>query len=178
MTTENILKHLGPEQKRRYIEAPEIGYFGSSLYEEGNVVFLAGGITGVGDWQGPAARRLLVENKNVCVYNPRRESFDLADPTQSEIQITWEYNRLANSRKVLFWFPKGSLCPITLFEYGRELTQFMENHSMKTVYVGCDPEYPRVFDVKFQTKLITRNVVRVHDSLDAVIDEVLTELSR
>jgi len=51
----------------------------------------------------------------------------------------------------------------------------MDNHSMKDVFVGCDPEYPRVFDVKFQTKLIARNGVKVHDSLDDLIDEVLDE---
>ena len=47
---------------------------------------------------------------------------------------------------VLFWFPKESLCPIALFELGKEL------ESGSRVVIGVHPEYSRRFDVITQVR--------------------------
>ena len=59
---------------------------------------------------------------------------------------------------VLFWFPKESLCPIALFELGKEL------ESGSRVVIGVHPEYSRRFDVITQ--------VRCYDPEFPVYDEL------
>lgn len=96
-----------------------------------------------------------LKDTNLIIFNPRRENFPIHDPSASFEQIKWEYNYLKNCKAISFWFSKGSLNPIVLFEYGRWsyfAVRFWQYH--KKIFVGMDPEYKRRQDVEIQTKLL------------------------
>lgn len=110
-------------------------------------LFLAGGISNCPDWQGPTAD-LLVKYTDYEVFNPRRNGWNMEDSdAESEKQIIWEHDHLARSETILFWFPKETLCPITLLEFGKFLV------SDKRLVVGCHPQYQRRLDVQVQGRL-------------------------
>lgn len=117
-------------------------------------LFLAGGITGTGDWQAAAIDDFkwhldhYKSNQDWCLINPRRETFDITDPSMSDFQITWEHQHLDMADAALFWFTPETMCPITLYELGK---WSMTN---KPLFIGCDPNYQRKFDVYKQTSLI------------------------
>lgn len=132
-------------------------------------IFLAGGITGCPDWQQEfinlckeKADRYL-PNKGICLVNPRRDNFDVTDPGMSAQQIEWEYDHLRKCDIVIFWFPKETLCPITLFELGSAL----ERNPFGTL-IGCHPEYQRRFDVTHQTSL-RRPSLKIADSIEELV---------
>lgn len=132
-------------------------------------LFLAGGITNCPDWQKDMIE-LLKDEYDLTIYNPRRANFPINDSNASEQQITWEYNHLRDSDIIIFWFAKGSLNPIVLYELGR-----WGNSSDKPIFIGCDPEYQRKQDVEVQTKL-SRPDVEIVYSLDELADQVLDYL--
>ncbi|MGR6920869.1 nucleoside 2-deoxyribosyltransferase domain-containing protein [[Actinomadura] parvosata] len=111
-------------------------------------VFLAGGITGVADWQREAAREL--GRAGAIVLNPRRRDFPIGDPGQTPVQIAWEHRHLhLPGVLTLFWFPAGgSTQPIALPELGAAL-----DNPARGIVVGAAPGYPRVADVHWQTRL-------------------------
>ena len=119
-------------------------------------VFLAGGISDVGDWQRLAAERL--RSSWAAVYNPRRDDFPMGDETAGAEQIRWEYEHLAAADAILFWFSYETLQPISLFELGCWAT------TAKPIAVGAHPGYPRRFDVVQQLALI-RPGLAVHADL-------------
>ncbi|MFW6310857.1 MAG: nucleoside 2-deoxyribosyltransferase domain-containing protein [Nanoarchaeota archaeon] len=150
------------------IEAPNDVY---SLENKENVkLFLAGGITNCPDWQKEIIKHFEKE-KGLTIYNPRREYFDVGDPNASEAQITWEYLKLLESDIILYWFSKGSLNPIVLYELGR-----WGNSSRKTIFIGIDEGYERKQDVEIQTKL-ARPDVKITYSLSDLASDVLKELN-
>lgn len=148
------------------------------LFDKRPSLFLAGGITGCDDWQNEAIG--LIEDefprnggnweinaKDIVVYNPRREDWDVNDPNASDEQIEWEFHHLNTATHILFWFPSESLCPITLYELGA----YTKHGSWPTV--GTMPSYPRRFDVVKQTEL--RGGI-VHDALDTTVKSAVTLL--
>lgn len=150
------------------IEAPKEIY--SIKNNRNKKLFLAGGITNCPDWQSMIIS-MLEPIRDLTVYNPRRKNFPIDDPKAAEEQITWEYNHLRDSDIILFWFSKGSLNPIVLYELGR-----WGNSSDKPIVIGLDKEYERKQDVIVQT-LLSRgtNTPFVHTLEDAVesIKEIL-----
>ncbi len=112
--------------------------------EDDKVVFLAGGISNCPDWQKDAVEHL--QYTNLVVINPRRKFYDSSDE-EARIQIEWEHKYLVMADIILFWFPKETLCPITLFEYGKYLV------SKKPLVVGVHPDYKRRLDIQVQTRL-------------------------
>lgn len=113
-------------------------------------VFLGGGITGCPDWQQEFIAlmgKMVKPHHRIRLVNPRRDNFDVTDPQMSEAQIEWEYKHLRICNVNLFWFPKETLCPITLFELGAAL-----EHKGQLL-VGCHPEYQRRFDVNYQMRM-------------------------
>ena len=110
-------------------------------------VFLAGGITNCPDWQSEIIE-LLRDVPNLTIYNPRRANFPMDDPNASDEQITWEFIHLQNADVTVFWFAKGSLNPIVLYELG-----MWGNSRNKPMIIGIDPEYERKSDVIMQTVL-------------------------
>lgn len=141
----------------RYIEAPQ------PISDEGISLFMAGGIMGCPDWQS-VFRRLLPQELNLTLMNPRRRDMVL-DPSLLEEQIIWEHNALVQSSAISFWFPKETLCPITLYELGKWTARD------KRLFIGTHPDYQRRRDVIFQTKL-ERPEVTVVDSLEALARQV------
>ena len=141
------------------IEAP-------NTYPTNVDLFLGGGITNCPDWQADVVKML--EGTDLIVLNPRRSAAftgDIADE-----QIRWEYEALRAVKTVLFWFPKETLCPITLFELG----VFSQRKDTRLI-VGTHPDYARRFDVQVQMELSRPEVV-VHDSIEDMVSEYLSVL--
>src|SRR5262245_38763526 len=111
-------------------------------------IFLGGGITSCPQWQ-PIMVDLL-KDTNLAVLNPRREHFDVTDPHIEVAQITWEFQHMNKATAIMFWFPCETLCPITLFEYGKWITQD------KPLFIGHHPDYQRRNDLHIQTRLIRK----------------------
>jgi hypothetical protein len=136
-------------------------------------VFLAGGITGVSDWQSEvvAKMELLVGCAgelcpNILLMNPRRANFPMNDPNAAPEQIKWEHAHLRQADAISFWFAPETVQPIALFEYGYWLGQ------NNPLIVGCDPAYPRRQDVIIQTGCEWPNLV-IHDSLDGICNGII-----
>lgn len=127
---------------------------------EGNEksLFLAGGISGCGDWQKEMAA--LLAKENLLLINPRRKHFSTDNLDIEKQQIKWEFDHLKKATAILFWFPKETLCPITLYELGK---CSMTN---KKLFIGVDPQYARKRDVEIQTSLIRPEIKIVHSMED------------
>lgn len=132
-------------------------------------VFLAGGITNCPDWQQEIVHRLEVAKFDGTVMNPRRANFPIGDPLAAPAQIKWEWEMLRDADLVVFWFAKGSLNPIVLYELGA--------HRDRNIVVGCDPVYERTQDVIEQLKLQRPELV-VHRTFNAFVEAVLDALAK
>lgn len=145
------------------IEAPKEVY---SLRNSHNAkLFLAGGISNCPDWQSWVVSELK-EVENLTIYNPRRKNYDGKDLNVAEQQITWEFEHLRDADIVMFWFSKGSVNPITLYELGMWC-----NSTTRPTLVGIDPDYERKQDVFLQTRL-ARPELKIYNSLSSMIDEI------
>lgn len=143
----------------RYVECPEV-------YEARGrelALFIAGGITGCTNWQSELSS--LLKNERITLLNPRRKSYPENQPNIEEEQISWEYEHLKKASAVSFWFPRETLCPITLYELGKQ------SASNKPIFVGVHPEYARKRDIEIQTRLIRPNVKIIY-SLDALAQQI------
>ena len=127
----------------RYIEAPEVIRKG---YDE-FALMMAGGITNCRHWQNELVGYLTCENFRGLLMNPRRNHFVMTPETEQE-QIEWEWNAFRIADAVSFWFSSETLCPISLLELGKVMT----NRHVH-LFVGCDPEYGRKRDVMIQLSL-------------------------
>jgi hypothetical protein len=135
-------------------------------------IFLAGGITGCPDWQADARVMLEGSGLGLDILNPRRQNFP-TDPGIADEQIAWEHRHLRKARAILFWFPKETLCPITLYELGA----WSVAHPWKPLFVGCEPGYQRTVDVVIQTRLV-RPDVEVVDNLPALVQRAVNYMQR
>jgi len=141
-----------------------------SAYVEGGLsVFLAGGISGCPDWQAEYAKYVQhlcrsMSIPNLILLNPRRPDFDTSDPNASRAQIEWEFRHLALADAISFWFPKETLCPITLYELGK-----WTMYHRKPIFIGVHPEYKRREDVDIQTGLERPEVEIVYDLADLTL---------
>jgi len=144
------------------IESPNEIY---SLENNKNVkLFLAGGISDCPDWQSEILEDLK-DIHDLTIYNPRRKNFPMAEKTAAEEQITWEYNKLTEADIILFWFSRGSLNPIVLYELGKYGNS---SNITKSIIIGLDDEYVRSDDVYIQTKLAGHDFPIVHSLKEAV----------
>lgn len=149
-----------------------------SFSEMRSTLFLAGGISNCSDWQKYFINMIKMEyyhyspdsHYSLLCLNPRRSTFDVNNPKESELQIKWEFDRLKESDNIVFWFPQETLCPITLFEYGKHFTD-----RNKRLFVGTHKNYKRRFDIVYQTKLERPDII-IHDNLDSLIEEVVQEV--
>jgi len=149
------------------IEAPNEVY---SLANSGNAkLFLAGGITNCPDWQSWVVSELR-DVENLTIYNPRRKKFDIKNFNTTEEQITWEYEHLRDANIVMFWFSKGSLNPMSLYELG-----MWGNSTDSPTLIGVDPQYERKEDVYIQTQL-ARPELKIFNSLSVMIGEIASTM--
>jgi len=141
----------------KYIECPEI--------YEGNEksLFLAGGISNCHNWQSALVKSL--QDTDLTILNPRRKFFPTGRIDIAKEQIEWEYNHLSKTSAVSFWFPPETLCPITLFELGKQ------SIDKKPLFIGVDPNYQRKVDVKIQIGLIRPNIKIVY-SLENLTEQI------
>ena len=141
----------------KYIECPET--------HEGKEtsLFLACGITNCPDWHKELIE--LLKDTYLTLLNPRRKNFQENNPEIEEEQISWEFNHLKKASAVSFWFTKETLCPITLYELGKQST------SNKPLFIGVHPDYSRKRDVEIQTKLI-RPEINVVYSLNELAEQI------
>ena len=146
-----------------YIECPNVPH----AYDNNIKLFIAGGISNCPDWQ-LALRAKLEEHQslNLTIINPRRKDFDISDKGATEFQIKWEHEQLTGADIVSFWFPKETLCPITLFELGKMAAM------NKYIFVGCHPEYQRKVNVIEQLKHI-RPKVEVVFSIEKLAAQIV-----
>lgn len=142
------------------IEAPNEIYSADNMHNKS--IFLAGGISNCPDWQSKVADGLK-DMRNVTIYNPRRKNF-VDDPQTTEEQITWEFIQLMGADVILFWFSKGSVNPIVLYELG----MWGNSRPEVPILIGCDKGYERTKDVIIQTKL-ARPDLEIYDNLDDII---------
>ncbi len=84
----------------------------------------------------------------------------------SKTQIEWENIYLKSANIISFWFPKESLCPITLFELGKYLC------SDKQIFIGIDPQYVRKIDVEIQT-LLERPNIQIVFSINDLVKQII-----
>lgn len=151
-----------------YVEAPNNPPSTTQLVN----LFLAGGISGCPDWQSQLIAAL--KDIPVRVYNPRRQTFD-ADPSDEKAartQIEWEFKALSLCDIVVFWFPKESVCPISLYELGRLNTM----HDTKTILIGTHKEYSRRVDVALQTYYATDGAVFICSDLESLLRNLITAI--
>ena len=132
-------------------------------------VFLAGGITNCPDWQKDLIE-LLKDTPDLVMFNPRRANFPIKDPNAAEEQISWEYDSLKEVDNLIFWFSRGSLNPIVLYELG-----IWGNSGDRPLFIGMDKEYERQQDVLIQTKL-ARPEVKIVYSLENLSIQFLKSL--
>ncbi len=131
-----------------------------------NSLFLAGGISGAGDWQSALAAELSAGGWNVL--NPRREHYDALDPNALREQIRWEHDDLRASSAIAFWFPAEALCLISLYELGSWAHwRDAVTGAPKPLFVGAHPDYTRRDNILIQLEL-ERPDVTVVDSLDGL----------
>jgi len=145
------------------IESPNEVY---SLKNQNNLkIFIAGGITNCPDWQS-----ILIDSlkdiPDITLYNPRRKNFPIGDPKIAEEQITWEYNHLRDADIIVFWFSKGAINPIVLYELG----MWGNSRPEKKIIIGCDAEYERIQDVEIQSRLAGNN--EFHFTLESISDTI------
>jgi hypothetical protein len=115
------------------IEAPNEVNIGKPFKK----LFLAGGITSCPNWQLELIEKLK-DVSNLVIFNPRRENFPIENPNAAIEQITWEYKYLKEADIISFWFSKGSLNPIVLYELG-----MWRNSNNLPVVVGMVNGYER-----------------------------------
>ena len=144
----------------RYIEAPKT----YTRRKNEKVIFLAGGITNCPDWQQDLVK--LLDIPQIVILNPRRKNFPIGNPSVAIEQITWEFNSFQKADLISFWFSRGSLNPIVLFELGKWLVQ-----NEKKIFIGIDTEYQRRQDVEIQTFLERKDVLLVY-SLEALTKQI------
>jgi hypothetical protein len=107
-----------------------------------------------------------LQHSNFQIFNPRRAvDFDFTDTTNSTIQIVWEHYYLNTADILVFWFPNTSVCPITLFEYGKWLGK-------KPIYLGIEDGYSREHDLYIQTLLETGITPYIYRSIDDIVVDI------
>lgn len=144
----------------QYIEA--LDELDAARWNE-KTLFLGGGITNCADWQSQMCH--LLKDTDLTILNPRRKHFPMDDPNASESQIIWEFQHMELAKSIMFWFSCETVCPITLFEYGKWILRD------KKLFVGCHPNYIRLADVRIQTALARKNQ-EIHTSLISISEEI------
>jgi len=129
-------------------------------------IFLSGELTNCPDWQGEIIEKLKHMPK-ITIYNPRRAQFPIDDPNASNEQITWEFVHLQSADLIVFWFTKGSVNPIVLYELG----MWGNSRLNRPMLIGIDPEYDRADDVIMQTILAKPDAVFVNN-LDSIVEGI------
>lgn len=124
-------------------------------------VFLAGGITNCNDWQSDVMQEL--KSENITIFNPRCKHFDVSDPSASEKQIVWEYERLEQMDIFSIYFCNSvSNQPISLYELGRNIVRMQNRFPsdwQDRIVVSVENGYSRTQDIVVQLGLCAPDLV-------------------
>lgn len=133
-------------------------------------LFLGGGIQKCPDWQSEVIKNLsLYSNdlkKDLIIFNPRQESFDINDKNAGEKQIKWEFNYL-NQMDIFSMFFYGSTesdQPICFYELGRYIEVIKNKFPLdweKRIIIFTTIDFKRTLDVVIQTELATNKKISV-----------------
>jgi hypothetical protein len=154
-------------------------------------LFINGGITHCRYWQGEFVE--LLTEEQVVIVDPRRDEYDYDDPAIEREQIAWEFQHRNFVHAHSFWFSSETLCPITLLELGKSLTEPIGvnfnsptplcspssnigplshiQYRYRPVFLGIDPEYKRKSDLEIQTELLDRHI-KIAYSLEELAQQV------
>ena len=149
----------------KIITAPNYVEFDTeeSVKYSGKHIFLAGGITNCKDWQKIVIEKM--EDYDVVLYNPRRENFDITNPSATEDQIKWEFDCLENCDIFTMYFCRSeSDQPICMYELGRNIVRMQQRFPedwFKRIIITIESGYSRESDVINQVKLATNGRVVV-----------------
>lgn len=172
-----------------YVEAPSDEYLthmvdSSCKWLGKKSVFLAGGIMMCLPWQDKMAG-LLASEEDLVLLNPRRKSFPMDDPSESERQIAWEHQHLELADAILFWFSPPTHNPIVFYELGKFIDKkvYITTHkklnfeTKKPIFIGVHPDFERKEDVRIQTGLV-RPDLKIVDNLEELAEQVKTWLGQ
>ena len=119
----DLHKNIHEERKnmKQVYKAPEKW---PNIYNKG-LVFLAGAID-MGkavDWQSEVTEKILADNDDVIILNPRRDDWDdsweqTIENKQFREQVEWELKGLDEADLVILVLTKDSKAPISLLELG------------------------------------------------------------
>ena len=123
-------------------------------------IFLAGGISNCPDWQSTIS---CMFDKKYSLFNPRRPNMTVFKKEDSDYQIEWECKYLDFCDHIIFWFPKESVCPITLFELGKYTA------TDKNIVIGIEKGYTRSFDIIKQMSMLTNRNIRIVSTLKEIV---------
>ena len=112
-------------------------------------VFLAGCANT--DWRKEFVTKF--EDKFVVFFDPKRDDWNLMDASKTLEQITWEFKHLRDADIIVYHFNAGSVCPITLLEYG-----FWGLAYGRPIVVYVSDEYEKRRDIIIQTALARSDV--------------------
>lgn len=144
------------------VQAPCDNRYVGDEYRMHPKVFLAGCANT--DWRKEFVQYF---KQTPCVfYDPKRDHWDIHDPKFADEQIRWEYKNLREADIIVYWFNAGSVCPITLLEYG------MWGLAKGTIIVvGVTDDYEKRNDIYIQTKL-ARPDIGIVNNLEALSFEL------
>lgn len=112
------------------------------------------------------------KDKDVILYDPKRSDWNLMDKSATIEQITWEYQHLNNADIIVFWFNGGSVCPITLLEFGE---WGLARGTPMTV--GVSNDYEKRTDIYVQT-ILAKPTTRIVDSIEELVYETKAILDK
>ena len=162
----------------KIITAPEI----YNKQPDEVAVFLAGGITNCDNWQNKVINYLKEfgvkchdDMPNLVIYNPRRENFDINDPSAAHNQVKWEHYYLerADIFSMYFAASEKSDQPICMYELGRYITRMQMRFPtdwIDRIIVSSEKGYKRIKDVRLQLAFATNSKVYLRTELEETTD--------
>ena len=122
-------------------------------------IFLAGGITNCHEWQNEVIKEFesICKDRDITLFNPRQENFDIHKENAAADQIKWEFERLEKMDIFSMYFCAGeSDQPICMYELGRNIARMQmrfPNDWEHRIVISVEDGYKRKQDVLYQTML-------------------------
>lgn len=131
-------------------------------------IFLAGCANT--DWRKVFVTKF--EDRFVVFYDPKRDDWNLMDASKTLEQITWEFKYIRDADIIIYHFNAGSVCPITLLEYG-----MWGLSTGRPILVYVSDYYEKKKDIIIQTALARPDIkiITTEDELVSKTREMIEE---
>jgi hypothetical protein len=106
----------------------------------------------------------------VVFLDPKRDDWNNMGQIEKINQITWEFSNLRECDIIIYHFNAGSVCPITLLEYG-----MWGLSTGRPIVVYIEDNYEKKQDIIFQT-LLARPDVIINKTFEELIEQLKTIL--